>query len=627
MKRSVFGFLAILLSAQYSWAADVDVTNIATAKDSPGAITAYLTYAQARISAATTAGVSSTDTDLATKHITKIESDAKAGTFPSESEIAQHRENESDTDSNGGHNTGTDTPNTTTDTNAEDEAAKKAAQKAKIAELQQNYDDAKANEQSLENKLLGATGMATMGIGGMQLAQGLSEKSADEAAEMDMQAYLNTFTCRWGDGKSVRGGEVGIELTGGNELFSLVNEYKALAADLKLRKEALGMMPGIESEEILDKATSGLYDDVSLGKGDGVYTSLSKALSDENSEDAAEWNAQKAESQKKVKTGAGLAIGGAVGTAVLNLMFNADKPDENSDEILRKYKTDVSRHTNDLQSQIDKLSANTSCPTNANGTAPNCNCTTSGNVANMNSHVCAAPQTQQSCATNEVYISGSCTCPEGAFFKNEENKCTYLYSGYNTSTALGIVTIPTDKIFTPGTYNLTNDAQKIFRDWGKDIKSQMEKITKGDDADYCIIVQVGTDRVGDASTNETLSGNRARVISDAMNTGKMAAMATGEALCTSGDESTPSESCRRATITIAPLSCEINSKTMNDPEFRKKFGVTTGSTGLGEDGNFDLSSFLSSDAGQQLKSKMGSNFDMSQLKNMDASQIQNLLNG
>ncbi len=204
------------------------------------------------------------------------------------------------------------------------------------AELQKNYEDMKAKEQSDANKLIGAIGIGTVGVGGMQLAAGLSEKSADEAAEMDMQAYLNTFTCRWGDGKSVRGGEVGIELTGGNELFSLVNEYKALAADLKLRKEALGMMPGIESEEILDKATSGLYDDVSLGRADGVYTSLSKALSDENSEDAAEWNAQKEESQKKVKTGAGLAIGGAVVSAAASLIANKDAPKERSAEILAK---------------------------------------------------------------------------------------------------------------------------------------------------------------------------------------------------------------------------------------------------------------------------------------------------
>ncbi|MBQ2845305.1 MAG: carboxypeptidase-like regulatory domain-containing protein, partial [Alphaproteobacteria bacterium] len=46
----------------------------------------------------------------------------------------------------------------------------KEAQEKKVAELQENYENMKEIENSFENRMLGATGMATMGIGGMQLA-------------------------------------------------------------------------------------------------------------------------------------------------------------------------------------------------------------------------------------------------------------------------------------------------------------------------------------------------------------------------------------------------------------------------------------------------------------------------
>ena len=144
---------------------------------------------------------------------------------------------------------------------------KAAALKQRLDEntekLEKNYQDLKENEQSLANRTLTAVTTAATGIGGMELAMGLAQQNADKDAAADMDAYISTFRCTYGDGKSVKGGMEEIELPGGNnaELMKLRSEYVALAADLKQRKEALGLKPGIESEEILDKTQIGLYDD------------------------------------------------------------------------------------------------------------------------------------------------------------------------------------------------------------------------------------------------------------------------------------------------------------------------------------------------------------------------------
>lgn len=148
-----------------------------------------------------------------------------------------------------------------------------------LEEKRQAYEKAKANEQSLANRTLTALSIATMGIGGMELARGLAEQKADKEADQNMTAYIETMYCRYGDGKQVKTGTEEIELPGGNnsEIMKLRNEYFALAADLKKRKNALGIKPGIESEEILDKSQTGLYDDKNIGIEKGVYESLYRA--------------------------------------------------------------------------------------------------------------------------------------------------------------------------------------------------------------------------------------------------------------------------------------------------------------------------------------------------------------
>jgi hypothetical protein len=187
---------------------------------------------------------------------------------------------------------------------------------------------AKEREQSTANKLLGGATMGAMGLGGMELASALSEKQVMEDAEQTMKAYLATFTCRYSDGGIVQGGEVDIELPGGNELLPLVTEYKQLAADLKARKQALDIAPGIETEEIIDKANSGLYNDESTGIIDGVYTSVSRALQNENSEDAKEWAADKEAIDKKIKTSTTVVAVTAVASIAANLAINNKKKTE-----------------------------------------------------------------------------------------------------------------------------------------------------------------------------------------------------------------------------------------------------------------------------------------------------------
>lgn len=201
----------------------------------------------------------------------------------------------------------------------------------KIAEAQKAYDDAKAKEQSTANKMLGGATMAATGIGGMQLAQGLAEKSADAAAESDMAAYLQTFQCRVAD-KTYKGGEFSIPVGGGNELIELYQQYVDMAADLKERKNALGLKAGIESEVVMDKANMGLYDDVGHGIENGTFASLYRA-SKGNEKDKSKLDDAKDTSANRVKYGgiaAGVgAVGGLVGNAIIN---GGDDEEENVTE-------------------------------------------------------------------------------------------------------------------------------------------------------------------------------------------------------------------------------------------------------------------------------------------------------
>lgn len=286
----------------------------------------------------------------------------------------------------------------------------------KAAELRANADEMKAVEQSTENKLLGAAGIGAAGIGGMQVASALAEKNADEDAERDMAAYLATFRCDYGHGLNIKGGETGIELPGANSLIPLYQEYVNLANDLKVRKNALGMKPGIESEKILDAATSGLYDNQSIGKVDGAFTSLARALADPTGADAAEWAAQKDATAKKLKTGAIVAGVGIVGSAVGNAIINRNV-DEKSDEIKRRYEA------------IGNIPKPTPLPTerkcsdhDATGTYPECTCT--DDTKYFTEEEGCIP-----CGDGQKYnpTTKQCECTDKNKKPNEsENKCTCI---------------------------------------------------------------------------------------------------------------------------------------------------------------------------------------------------------
>ncbi len=207
---------------------------------------------------------------------------------------------------------------------------------ARVDELRDNAQAMKDKEQSLANRTLGAAAIGATGIGGMMAMSALSEQQSDADAERDMAAYLKTFRCDFGGGQRIAGGEQNVELPGANELMPLYSEYIALANDLKIRKNALGMRAGIESETILDQATTGLYDDIGTGKTSGMYVSLAAALSGDVDALAA-WDAQKAKTAENLKTGLTTAgIGAAVGL-VGNAIINSKSAKNKADEILARY--------------------------------------------------------------------------------------------------------------------------------------------------------------------------------------------------------------------------------------------------------------------------------------------------
>ena len=192
----------------------------------------------------------------------------------------------------------------------------------KLDQAKEKYESARDKEQSLANRTLTAASTAAPGLGTMAAASAYFEQQADADAEADMAAYLATFRCEYGVGQSVKSSNEEITLPGGNELLNYYSEYKTLADSLKTTKKALGLRPGIESEVMYDKAETGLYQYSSVGKTDGGFTSLARALTDETSDDAAEWSKQKDDTSTKLKAGAIAAGAGVVGGAAGNLLIN-----------------------------------------------------------------------------------------------------------------------------------------------------------------------------------------------------------------------------------------------------------------------------------------------------------------
>lgn len=191
-------------------------------------------------------------------------------------------------------------------------------------ELYNEYVAAVAREHSTANKLLGGLAIGAGGVGGMMLASGIAQHQADQSAARDMTAYIATFRCDYGTGRNIQGGETEIILPTSDQLINLKQDFVKLATDLKTRKSALNMSPGLESEIIINGATTGLYDDVSTGTTSGAYTSVYRALTDPTSADAAALHEQNNATKQQTNTGAVISGVGTIGGAVGDLIINRD---------------------------------------------------------------------------------------------------------------------------------------------------------------------------------------------------------------------------------------------------------------------------------------------------------------
>lgn len=477
----------------------------------------------------------------------------------------------------------------------------------KIEELQKNADEMKKTEQSTANKLLGGASIAATGIGGMQLASAIAENRADDAAERDMAAYLATFRCDYGQGRNIMGGETDVQLPGGNQLLPLYTEFTTLAADLKVRKEALEMTPGIESEVILDSANMGLYDDESLGITDGAYTSLSRALSDPDGADAAEWAQQRSDTKSQLTTGAVMAGVGIVGGVVGNLLINRDAPDEKSDEINLKY--EPLKKLRDDTEKLPDNSVGAQCPSDATGTYPDCECTDTKHVYNGTANKC------EECTGDKVAItSTTCGCPDGTISSTDDTcierqtgrtpecnpdtpnikvdlatgKCLCI-NGYILTDAKtcecpddthkilqnGVcvektgqqITIPecailpAENLFALNSAQLTDGALLAIGEFAGDVKN-----AQGDDKIYCITVNGYTDTSGTETYNQRLSTQRAEAVKTALIKAKIPktniqANGYGETNCKYENgklvpDGTQHKNCRRVEIGFSPNACQ-----------------------------------------------------------------------
>lgn len=270
-----------LIFTPFSLFADVDTSEIENAKTLDEAKTAYT---------AAVDGLSTENVDE--KTVEKVISDAEA--------IANGAKIEID-DKYIADDTGSATP--------------PPVDQAKVAAAQERFDAAKANENSMANKMLGGATMAATSIGAMQLAQGMTEMNADNAADAEMQSYLSTIICGIGGAKDVRYNTGGMAPEETRQLADARLKYITLAAKMKAAKENLGMAPGIESELLVD--TSSLYSGRGTDQGGagGRFDTAAerKEASDNMDKDSAKVRA--------IAGGAALgvgALGGMLGNELIN---------------------------------------------------------------------------------------------------------------------------------------------------------------------------------------------------------------------------------------------------------------------------------------------------------------------
>jgi hypothetical protein len=107
---------------------------------------------------------------------------------------------------------------------------------------------------------------------------------------------------------------------------------------------------------VIDKATSGLYNDVGTGIGSGAYASIARALQNPNGEDAKRWAEQKESTSNTLKTGAIMAGAGAIASMAANYAINHGNKDK-SGELLSE-RTDIQQELDDvIEFELDECNA------------------------------------------------------------------------------------------------------------------------------------------------------------------------------------------------------------------------------------------------------------------------------
>ncbi len=187
-----------------------------------------------------------------------------------------------------------------------------AAQTGQRNNANQSEQTANKDTQSLSDTLDNFSDAITVGatgIGGSMMAAGIAEQNQDELAKLKAAGNISTIKCGYGSVQDIAIDTMGISLDNGNALIDLYGEYQTIANRVKNSKESLGMLPGIESEVVFDKANSGLYDNTGSGAINKSFAAASESVRNPTGQNAEQFQSQQDESAKQKTTG--MVVGGA----------------------------------------------------------------------------------------------------------------------------------------------------------------------------------------------------------------------------------------------------------------------------------------------------------------------------
>lgn len=477
-----------------------------------------------------------------------------------------------------------------------------------IKDLADNAQKMHEKETSLENRMIGAAGIGGVGAGGTMLGASIYETMADADAEEKMTGYLASFRCDYGNGTQIRGGETNVELPGGNDMIGLYTQYAQLANDLRMRKEQLGLRPGIESEIVIDKSGTGLYDDVGTGITGGTYASIARALQNPDGPDAAKWAAQRETTKNTLIAGAVTAGVGAIGSAAANIAVNHDNKNQVK-EILAKYekmKEPFKKVEREVTEQPRRTCATVYNTNNISGTHPNCTCTNHNSYFNINDGCipCTGGRTvnaqkdgcecstgrwngnncvkdvPEQCKLSGLVKQNECNCIDNAG-SGSDNKCE-CKSGYvetdgkcnkeepvtpppaiDAGRVIASIDLSSDMLFESGKDELTEIAKQTLDDFKTSAQKAISTLRT--ETDYCLIIVGKTDHQGfkkpdkNLNNNKSLSERRAKAvkdkIQDAFNPKNIITYGIADTDCT---PATPrnNPSCRSVNVRMLAGSCD-----------------------------------------------------------------------